>query len=80
MTPGGRSRAAVLEILFQRGIAFKVPLMASGAVQLWNGTDAAFVLLADWEASLLRHPKSEDDHCLDLPITTATARPTPCVR
>jgi hypothetical protein len=40
-------------------------LMASGAVQFWRGSEAAFRLLADWEKSLLNHPRSEDDHCLD---------------
>jgi hypothetical protein len=46
-------------------IASDTQLMASGSVQLWNGTGAAQRLLADWERSLLRHPRSEDDHCLD---------------
>jgi hypothetical protein len=50
---------------FSVDLASDSQLMASGAVQLWAGTDAAFVLLTDWEQSLLRHPKSEDDHCLD---------------
>ena len=40
-------------------------LMASGAVQLWRGTQPAFTLLSDWEQSLCNHPRSEDDHCLD---------------
>jgi len=40
-------------------------LMASGGVQLWSGTPAAFRLLDGWEQSLQRHPQTEDDHCLD---------------
>jgi hypothetical protein len=40
-------------------------LMASGGVQLWKGGGGAFALLEDWEQSLLDHPRSEDDHCLD---------------
>jgi hypothetical protein len=40
-------------------------LMASGAVQFWCGSNAAFALLSDWEQSLRNHPLSEDDHCLD---------------
>jgi hypothetical protein len=39
--------------------------MASGAVQLWAPTGAAFTLLSDWEQSLANHPRSEDDQCLD---------------
>jgi len=40
-------------------------LMASGAVQLWKNTAATQALLKDWEEALVRHPRSEDDHCLD---------------
>lgn len=50
---------------FRVDLASKSQLMASGAVQLWAPTDAAFSLLADWEQSLANHPLSEDDHCLD---------------
>jgi hypothetical protein len=50
---------------FSVDMASDSQLMASGAVQLWRGSDPAFTLLADWEQALLRHPRSEDDHCLD---------------
>ena len=50
---------------FSVDIASDHQLMASGAVQLWNDSAAGFTLLKDWEQSLLRHPRSEDDHCLD---------------
>lgn len=40
-------------------------LMASGAVQFWRGTEAAFTLLDDWDQSLRNHPASEDEQCLD---------------
>jgi hypothetical protein len=40
-------------------------LMASGAVQFWKNTEATQALLKDWEGALVRHPRSEDDHCLD---------------
>lgn len=51
---------------FSIDLASDSQLMASGAVQFWRGTDAAFALLSDWEQSLRNHPLSEDDHCLDL--------------
>jgi hypothetical protein len=53
------------KFFFGVDLASDSQLMASGAVQLWRGSEAAFRLLADWEQSLLRHPRSEDDHCLD---------------
>ena len=53
------------KFFFSVDVASDSQLMASGAVQLWNGTDAAFALLKDWEESLERHTRSEDDHCLD---------------
>jgi hypothetical protein len=59
--PGGR----YWKLYFGVDIASDSQLMGSGAVQLWNGTSAAQRLLADWEQSLLHHPRSEDDHCLD---------------
>jgi hypothetical protein len=59
--PGG----PLWKFFFSVDVASDSQLMASGAVQLWNGTDAAFALLKDWEQSLERHPRSEDDQCLD---------------
>ena len=59
--PGGRQ----WKFYFGVDVASDSQLMASGAVQLWRGSEAAFTLLADWEQSLLGHPRSEDDHCLD---------------
>jgi len=53
------------KFFFSVDLASQTQLMASGAVQLWNGTPAAFTLLADWELALRDHPRSEDDHCLD---------------
>lgn len=50
---------------FRVDLASDSQLMASGAVQFWAPTEAAFTLLADWEQSLANHPLSEDDHCLD---------------
>jgi hypothetical protein len=66
--PGGR----FWKFFFGVDLASDSQLMASGAVQLWNGTEAAFALLEDWEQSLLRHPKSEDDHCLDFAYNHGT--------
>ena len=59
--PGGR----LWKFFFSVDVASDSQLMASGAVQFWNGSEAAFALLKDWELSLERHPRSEDDHCLD---------------
>lgn len=59
--PGGR----LWKFFFSVDAASDTQLLASGAVQFWKGTDAALSLLKDWEASLVRHPRSEDDHCLD---------------
>ena len=53
------------KFFFSVDMASDSQLMSSGAVQLWKSTDAALALLKDWEQSLLRHPRSEDDHCLD---------------
>ena len=50
---------------FRVDLTSQTQLMASGAVQFWRGTKAAFNLLADWEQSLRNHPRSEDDQCLD---------------
>jgi hypothetical protein len=50
---------------FRVDLASDSQLMASGAVQFWAPTDAAFTLLSDWEQSLANHPASEDDQCLD---------------
>jgi len=50
-------------------------LMASGGVQLWSGTPAAFRLLDGWEQSLQRHPQTEDDHCLDFAYNLSDHRP-----
>lgn len=50
---------------FRVDLASDSQLMASGAVQFWAPTDAAFTLLSDWEQSLANHPLSEDDQCLD---------------
>ena len=59
--PGGR----LWKFFFSVDVASDSQLMASGAVQFWRGSDAAFALLKDWEQALNRHPRSEDDHCLD---------------
>lgn len=53
------------KFFFSVDVASDSQLMSSGAVQLWRGSAAAFALLEDWERSLIRHPRSEDDHCLD---------------
>jgi hypothetical protein len=53
------------KFFFSVDLASESQLMSSGAVQFWKGTDAALTLLKDWEQSLVRHPRSEDDHCLD---------------
>lgn len=53
------------KFFFSVDVASDSQLMSSGAVQFWKGTDAALTLLKDWEQSLARHPRSEDDHCLD---------------
>jgi len=53
------------KFFFSVDVASGSQLMSSGAVQFWKGTDAALTLLKDWEQSLVRHPRSEDDHCLD---------------
>jgi hypothetical protein len=50
---------------FRVDLTSQTQLMASGAVQFWRGTEAAFNLLTDWEQSLRNHPRSEDDQCLD---------------
>lgn len=50
---------------FRVDLTSQTQLMASGAVQFWRGTQAAFNLLTDWEQSLRNHPRSEDDQCLD---------------
>ena len=50
---------------FRVDLASDSQLMASGAVQLWAPTDAAFTLLSDWEQALANHPLAEDDQCLD---------------
>lgn len=60
-----RTDGRLWKFFFSVDVVSDSQLMASGAVQLWNGTDAAFGLLKDWEQSLERHPRSEDDHCLD---------------
>jgi hypothetical protein len=59
--PGGR----FWKFYFSVDVTSDSQLMASGGVQLWKGTGATSALLKDWEQSLLRHPRSEDDHCLD---------------
>ena len=53
------------KFFFSVDLTSQTQLMASGGVQLWKGSDAAFTLLADWEQALRNHPRSEDDHCLD---------------
>jgi hypothetical protein len=53
------------KFFFSVDLTSQTQLMASGAVQLWKSSDAAFTLLADWEQALRNHPLSEDDHCLD---------------
>ena len=53
------------KFFFSVDVASDSQLMSSGAVQFWKATDAALTLLKDWEQSLVRHPRSEDDHCLD---------------
>jgi hypothetical protein len=50
---------------FRVDLASESQLMASGAVQFWAPTGAAFTLLSDWEQALANHPRSEDDQCLD---------------
>jgi hypothetical protein len=50
---------------FRVDLTSQTQLMASGGVQMWQGTPAAFTLLDGWEQSLHRHPRTEDDHCLD---------------
>ena len=50
---------------FRVDLTSPTQLMASGGVQMWQGTPAAFALLDGWEQSLRRHPRTEDDHCLD---------------
>ncbi len=53
------------KFFFSVDMASDSQLMSSGAVQFWKSTDAALTLLKGWEQSLVRHPRSEDDHCLD---------------
>jgi hypothetical protein len=40
-------------------------LICSGAVQLYNNTDAARALLKRWQRVISAYPRSEDDKCLD---------------
>jgi hypothetical protein len=56
---------------FRVDLASDTQLMASGGVQMWRGTAAAFTLLDGWEQSLRDHPRSEDDHCLDFAYNLA---------
>jgi hypothetical protein len=53
------------KFFFSVDVASDTQLMSSGAVQFWKNTDATQALLQDWEQALLRHPRSEDDQCLD---------------
>ena len=53
------------KFFFQVDLVSDTQLMASGAVQLWCGSEFAVALLSDWEQSLRNHPRSEDDQCLD---------------
>lgn len=53
------------KFFFSVDVASDSQLMASGAVQFWKSSAASLALLRDWEQSLLKHPRSEDDQCLD---------------
>jgi hypothetical protein len=53
------------KFFFSVDVASESQLMASGAVQFWKNSPASLALLRDWEQALVKHPRSEDDQCLD---------------
>ena len=58
-------RLHLWRFLFTIDLQSDTQLRASGAVQFWRNSQAAWKLLRDWEAALQRFARSPDDHCLD---------------